>query len=99
MVDCFKIVYNLGNNLKRKYIDYSIDYDEKRFDAIKKIIDKFGTNEKKNTGHKSSKPIFIVGMPRSGTTLIEQVLSSHKEVFGGRKAVREVEYCGHCAGS
>ena len=75
--------YNLGNNLKRKYIDYSIDYDEKKFDAIKKIIDKFGTNKKKNIGCKSSKPIFIIGIPRSGTTLIEQIISSHSKIFGG----------------
>ena len=75
--------YNLGNDLKRKNIDYSIDYDKKRFDVIKKIIDKFGTNEKKNIGYKSSKPIFIVGMPRSGTTLIEQIVASHSKVFGG----------------
>ena len=42
--------YNLGNNLKRKHINYSIDYDEKRFDALKKTIDKFGTNKKKILG-------------------------------------------------
>ena len=75
--------YNLGNKLKRKHIDYSINYDEKRFNALKKTIDKFGTNKKKNIGHKSSRPIFIVGMPRSGTTLIEQIVSSHSKVFGG----------------
>ena len=75
--------YNLGNNLKRKYIDYSIDYDEKKFYAIKKIIDKFGTNKKKNIGCKSSRPIFIIGIPRSGTTLIEQIISSHSKIFGG----------------
>ena len=75
--------YNLGNKLKRKHIDYSINYDEKRFNALKKTIDKFGTNKKKNIGYKSSRPIFIVGMPRSGTTLIEQIISSHSKVFGG----------------
>ena len=75
--------YNLGNNLKRKQINYSIDYDEKKFDALKKTIDKFGANKKRNIGHKSSRPIFIVGMPRSGTTLIEQIVSSHSKVFGG----------------
>ena len=64
-------------------IDYSINYDEKRFNALKKTIDKFGTNKKKNIGHKSARPIFIVGMPRSGTTLIEQIVSSHSKVFGG----------------
>lgn len=31
----------------------------------------------------SERPIFIVGMPRSGTTLVEQILSSHPDVFGG----------------
>ena len=75
--------YNLGNDLKRKYSDYSIDYDKKRFDAIKKTIDKFGTNKKKCIGHKSSRPIFIVGMPRSGTTFIELIISSHSKIFGG----------------
>ena len=34
-------------------------------------------------GHASEVPVFIVGMPRSGTTLIEQVLASHPEAFGG----------------
>ena len=33
-------------------------------------------------GHDSEQPIFVVGMPRSGTTLIEQILSSHPRVFG-----------------
>ena len=37
----------------------------------------------KNSGSIDSEPIFIVGMPRSGTTLIEQILSSHPKVYGG----------------
>jgi tetratricopeptide (TPR) repeat protein len=32
--------------------------------------------------HGSGRPVFIIGMPRSGTTLVEQILSSHPEVFG-----------------
>lgn len=34
-------------------------------------------------GSRSERPLFVVGMPRSGTTLIEQMLSSHPEIFGG----------------
>ena len=34
-------------------------------------------------GHPSAKPVFVVGMPRSGTSLVEQILSSHPEVAGG----------------
>ena len=75
--------YNLGNNLKRKYSEYSIDYDVKRFDALKETIDKFGTNKRKEIGYKSELPVFIVGMPRSGTTLLEQIISSHSKIFGG----------------
>lgn len=33
-------------------------------------------------GHLSDQPIFIVGMPRSGTSLVEQILASHSSVFG-----------------
>ena len=38
--------------------------------------------EKAGLGHPSSVPVFIVGMPRSGTTLIEQILATHSQVFG-----------------
>lgn len=34
-------------------------------------------------GHPSALPIFIVGMPRSGSTLVEHILASHRDVFGG----------------
>ena len=33
-------------------------------------------------GFRSDVPIFVLGMPRSGTTLIEQILASHSAVFG-----------------
>ena len=36
----------------------------------------------KTLGSKSEKPIFVVGMPRSGSTLVEQILASHSKVFG-----------------
>ncbi|NOZ21513.1 MAG: tetratricopeptide repeat protein [Planctomycetes bacterium] len=38
--------------------------------------------KRKDWGHDSTVPIFIVGMPRSGTTLTEQILASHPKVFG-----------------
>ncbi|MBV1877577.1 MAG: sulfotransferase [Pseudomonadales bacterium] len=35
-----------------------------------------------NVGHESQQPVFVVGMPRSGTSLIEQILASHTQVYG-----------------
>lgn len=39
-------------------------------------------DQRRDFGSRSTKPIFIVGLPRTGTTLVEQVLSSHSQVFG-----------------
>jgi tetratricopeptide (TPR) repeat protein len=39
--------------------------------------------DRKGWGHASDVPVFIVGMPRSGTTLTEQILAAHPDVFGG----------------
>lgn len=43
-------------------------------------------------GHASSAPIFVVGMPRSGTTLVEQILANHPDVTGAG----ELKELGHC---
>ena len=48
----------------------------------KELID-----ENSKYGSQSEKPIFIVGMPRSGTTLIEQILASHSKIFGAGELV------------
>ncbi|WP_052408705.1 tetratricopeptide repeat-containing sulfotransferase family protein [Paraburkholderia acidipaludis] len=63
----------------------SIQYDEAlTLDLLRRIPDVI-TREileaRRGTGHPSCSPIFIVGMPRSGSTLVEQILSSHPKVF------------------
>lgn len=49
---------------------------------IQKIFTKDLYQEYKGLGYKSDKPVFLIGMPRSGTTLTEQIISSHPDVFG-----------------
>jgi hypothetical protein len=74
---------NEGNHLKKQEINYSLD-DSKNFHSI--ITTLFGLDQPvlKNPSKNASdiKPIFIVGMPRSGTSLVEQIISSHKDVHG-----------------
>jgi hypothetical protein len=52
---------------------------------IDKIISKFSAQcflERREWGESSELPVFIVGMPRSGTSLLEQIVASHHQVFG-----------------
>lgn len=49
-------------------------------------------------GHDSEVPIFVIGMPRSGSTLVEQILASHSRVFGAGEScmVPRGMYCSLC---
>ena len=66
----------------RKKINFSLTSETKKFEKIKSTFDKNLYKKYANTGYLDSSPIFIVGMPRSGTTLVEQILASHPKVFG-----------------
>ena len=75
---------NQGNNLCKENLNYSFEDDQNKFINIKKIFTSSDISELKKTTSKSSfRPIFILGMPRSGTTLVEQIVSSHSKVYGG----------------
>jgi tetratricopeptide (TPR) repeat protein len=63
-----------------------IVYDERAtltlFDRIRSVFTASLIREKGGFGHPSAVPVFIIGMPRSGTTLVEQILASHPQVCG-----------------
>mgnify|MGYP001205889677 FL=1 len=75
-----------ANKLKKKDNKYNIKDDEIFFESIKKTFENFNFNEEKKIFDKKI-PIFICGMPRSGTTLVEQIIASHNEVFGAGELV------------
>jgi len=68
-----------SNNLVRRREPYAIEEDRKLFNEI---IDTFTHNiaTQDSAGIDSEQPIFIVGMPRTGTTLVERIISSHSAV-------------------
>ena len=74
--------FKKANLLKRNMLNYSISYDKDLFTNIKKIFSSDLFLKYKDVGYKEVGPIFIVGMPRSGTSLVEQIISSHKNVSG-----------------
>ena len=75
---------NKGNKLKKDLLNYSIDKDKKRFSIFKKLFSSSSFSISRQTYDKSEiRPIFIVGMPRSGTSLVEQIIASHQKVYGG----------------
>jgi len=77
--------YARGNALRRA----SIHYDSAATTALAERTRALYTREffaaRAGAGHPSSEPIFIVGMPRAGSTLVEQILASHSQVEGTRE--------------
>jgi tetratricopeptide (TPR) repeat protein len=71
-----------GNALKRRQTDYDEAATRRFFERIQTVFTRELMREKRGGGDHTQAPVFVVGMPRSGTTLIEQILASHSEVFG-----------------
>ena len=71
-----------GNALKRRGIAYDEAAALAFFAGLPNAFTRELLEAKRGAGNPSSVPIFIVGMPRSGTTLIEQILASHPQVHG-----------------
>ena len=71
-----------ANRLKRQTLAYDPDTDEARFAEIAALYSADNIACLSGAGDPSRRPIFVFGMPRSGTTLVEQILASHPSVHG-----------------
>ncbi len=72
-----------GNRLKRKTYSYSTDEQKLYFSRFQKTFSTTLLNKPGIQACSGEAPIFILGMPRSGTSLVEQILASHPGVYGG----------------
>jgi tetratricopeptide (TPR) repeat protein len=71
-----------GNAAKRTTISYDEAATFALFDRIEAVFTRELLAQKYDGGEPSHSPIFVLGMPRSGTTLIEQIIASHPMVHG-----------------
>ncbi len=87
--------YDEGNRTQRMEENYDPVRTETLNDAIVQVFDREFLEARQGLGHPSNEPIFVVGLPRSGSTLLEQILASHSAVEG----TAELPYAGMVANS
>ncbi len=79
--------FHLANSLEAEHRAekekvYDCNEASERVDEVVQTFTREHVERAIKFGHDSEKPVFVIGMPRSGTTLVEQILSSHPRVFG-----------------
>ena len=73
---------DMGNKIKKEQSKYTIEKMNKELQAQIDVCDEKFFEKLGNGGHEANDPIFILGLPRAGSTLIEQILASHSMVDG-----------------
>ena len=71
-----------GNKIKNKQSKYSIEKMDRELQAQIDVCNELFFEQQGNGGYETNDPIFILGLPRSGSTLIEQILASHSMIDG-----------------
>ena len=74
--------YEEGNSLRRKGVGYDADWKSEQMRRMQALFTPQFFAARAGQGASAPDPIFIVGLPRSGSTLLEQILSSHPQVEG-----------------
>ena len=74
--------YERGNVLKQQVVGHKPEFLDIRSNAQKSVCTREFFAQREGVGLDDPAPIFIVGLPRAGSTLLEQILSSHSQVDG-----------------
>ncbi len=72
--------FNIANKLKRA--DFDLQAHVRLVEDVMAYFNQVRLSMPPRASNQSGKPVFIVGMPRSGTSLVEQILASHEDIYG-----------------
>ncbi len=73
---------SLANSSSKKHLGYDPQKHRQRCARIRHVFSKPLYEHRRDCGVDSTLPVFVLGMPRSGTTLVEQIIGSHSKIFG-----------------
>lgn len=95
--------YKTGNESTLEYLSNQTQYDIESWEQRVGVLTEFFTPQViekfKDAGSDSNQPIFIVGSPRSGSTLTEKILSAHSDVFSAGELTKLDQIIGSRFGS
>ncbi len=74
--------FRTGNALKRRQVDYNEPGSARFFQSLSTVFDSGLFDRFRGAGDPSRAPVLVLGMPRSGSSLIEQILASHPRIHG-----------------
>jgi tetratricopeptide (TPR) repeat protein len=74
--------YHTGNQRQRMLVSFDPQEMLQRHNEIMEVFTREFLEQHAGQGHEAPDPIFIIGLPRSGSTLVEQILASHSQVEG-----------------
>ena len=71
-----------SNELSKRFLNYEAKGHRQKCARIRACFSKALYEHRIDLGHASTLPVFVLGMPRSGTTLVEQIIAGHSQIFG-----------------
>lgn len=90
--------YRRGNAIRRRLVVYNADENAADMQRIADYFCVRRIEDRKDSGHHDAAPIFIVGLPRAGSTLLEQILASHSMVEGTQELADIISIARRIAG-
>ena len=90
---------NFSNSRKLLNSRFDVNSFRLQVEEASRILTREVFEEFREFGHKSTKPIFIVGMPRSGTTMTEQIIAAHSQAEGVGELTRMSKLYRYCSQS